>query len=200
MDQRAVTYLVDGDSRRRAAIVHELSGIGFHVEPFEDAHELVSSGPNPGVILVRDEDDSVATLRNQLAKFGTWFPIIAFSEQPSARRVVQAMVAGATDYIDWPVTSAKLADRLRDADGTVTEIVAARLREGAARSRVDCLTKREREVLIGVTSGKSSRDIGEKLRISPRTVEIHRSNMLKRMGATNTSDAIRIALQARLMD
>ena len=61
------------------------------------------------------------------------------------------------------------------------------------------LTRREREVLEGVADGLSNRLIGEKLRISPRTVEIHRANMLNKMGASHTSEAIRIAIEASLV-
>ncbi|WP_292924834.1 response regulator transcription factor, partial [Novosphingobium sp. SCN 63-17] len=74
-----------------------------------------------------------------------------------------------------------------------------KLREALARSRVDRLTKREREVLAGVAGGLSNRMIGEKLSISPRTVEIHRANMLTKMGANHTSEAIRIAIEAALV-
>jgi len=76
----------------------------------------------------------------------------------------------------------------------------SKLREAVARSRVERLTRREREVLAGVAGGLSNRLIGEKLKISPRTVEIHRANMLSKMGANHTSEAIRIAIEAALVN
>ena len=75
-----------------------------------------------------------------------------------------------------------------------------KLREARARSRIQKLTNREREVLIGVAGGLSNRKIGEHLSISPRTVEIHRANMLDKMRANHTSDAIRLAIEAALVD
>jgi two-component system response regulator FixJ len=72
-------------------------------------------------------------------------------------------------------------------------------REAVARSRIDRLTRREREVLHGVATGLSNRKIGESLAISPRTVEIHRANMLTKMGASHTSEAIRLAFEASLI-
>lgn len=200
MEQRATICLVDGNSRRRAAIFHDLAGMGCHVEPFEGADELIRSRPNPGVLLVSDEDEAIATLSNHLATSGTWFSIIAFSERPETPRVVQAMLAGASDYIAWPVNGEVLAERIQNADGTKTKIASDKLREGAACSQIDRLTKREREVLACVASGMSSRAIGEKLRISVRTAEVHRANILKKIGASNTPDATRIALQAKLID
>jgi two-component system response regulator FixJ len=69
-----------------------------------------------------------------------------------------------------------------------------------ARSRVERLTRREREVLAELAGGLSNRLIGEKLNIGPRTVETHRANMLNKMGANHTSEAIRIAIEAALID
>lgn len=74
----------------------------------------------------------------------------------------------------------------------------ARLREEKERSRITRLTPREKEILVGVADGLSNRMIGERLSISPRTVEIHRANMLGKMGASHTSEAIRIAIEASL--
>ena len=74
------------------------------------------------------------------------------------------------------------------------------IRDTLTRIEADGLTKREREVLAGVAGGLSNRMIGEKLSISPRTVEIHRANMLTKMGANHTSEAIRIAIEAALVD
>jgi two-component system, LuxR family, response regulator FixJ len=73
-----------------------------------------------------------------------------------------------------------------------------RLREVMARSRVQKLTPREREVLAGMADGLSNRLIGDRLAISPRTVEIHRANMLNKLGANHTSEAIRIAVEASI--
>ncbi len=74
-----------------------------------------------------------------------------------------------------------------------------RLREAHARSRGQKLTRREREVLEGVADALSNRMIGERLQISPRTVEIHRANMLNKMGASHTSEAICIAIEASIV-
>ncbi len=67
------------------------------------------------------------------------------------------------------------------------------------RSRLQRLTRREHEVLAGVAIGLSNRLIGEQLDISPRTVEIHRANMLTKIGSQHTSEAIRIAIEASLV-
>ncbi|MYL97501.1 LuxR family transcriptional regulator [Novosphingobium sp. FGD1] len=200
MDVISNLILIDSDMRRRAAISHVLSSSNIHVEPFEHVAELASSWPRSGVVLIHDEPGAIEELIESMARQGEWFPIIAFSEQPAAQRIVQAVLDGAIDYIAWPISPEELTDNLSRAITRAESLGNAKLREVMARARVDRLTRREREVLGGVASGLSNRLIGEKLSISPRTVEIHRANMLNKLGANHTSDAIRIAIEASLVN
>jgi two-component system response regulator FixJ len=192
-------FVVDGDFRRRAAISHCLAGASIHVEPFEDVTELISRWPRSGLLLVHDDTQSVSTLLSHMGQSGNWLPVIGYAENPSTRTVVQAVLEGAIDYISWPFTAEEIAEVVGTAAGRAKIFGGTKLRESLARSRVDRLTKREREVLAGVAEGLSNRLIGEKLSISPRTVEIHRANMLTKMGANHTSEAIRIAIEAAVV-
>ena len=193
-------FLVDGDVRRRAAISHCLSGSTIHVEPFEDSSELITRWPKNGLLLVHDDGRSIANLLGQMGRLGQWLPVIGYAQDPSTRQVVSAVLEGAIDYIAWPFTGEEIAQVVDHAESKAEVFGSAKLREALARSRVDRLTKREREVLSGVAGGLSNRMIGEKLSISPRTVEIHRANMLTKMGANHTSEAIRIAIEAALVN
>ncbi|WP_323982082.1 response regulator transcription factor [Novosphingobium aureum] len=191
--------LIDNDLRRRASISHALSSADMHVEPFENIAELSMAWPRSGIILIQDEAGAIDELIDNMARHGEWFPIIAFSENPDAQRIVKAILDGAIDYIAWPITAIELNGTLERAMARAECLGNAKLREVMARARIDRLTRREREVLGGVASGLSNRLIGEKLSISPRTVEIHRANMLNKLGANHTSDAIRIAIEAALL-
>jgi len=186
--------------RRRAAISHCLADSAIHVEPFEDASELIGRWPRNGLLLVYDDGRSIAQLLTQMGKSGHWLPVIGFAQEPSTRMVVRAVLDGAIDYIAWPFDRDDITRVVDDAEAKAETFGSAKLREALARSRVDRLTKREREVLAGVAGGLSNRMIGEKLSISPRTVEIHRANMLTKMGANHTSEAIRIAIEAAMVD
>lgn len=199
MTQRTSLLLVDGDFRRRAAISHCLAGSDLHVEPFEDPAELFLRWPRDGMLLVHDSGDSIARLLEHMGQTGDWLPIIAFAEGAQIRRIVEAVLQGAVDYLVWPFTEGDLAESVRAAEDRARSVAGSKLREAVARSRVERLTRREREVLAGVAGGLSNRLIGEKLNISPRTVEIHRANMLSKMGANHTSEAIRIAIEAALV-
>lgn len=191
--------LVDSDHRRRAALSHCLVGTGIHVEPFENARELYHRWPRAGLILACDEGEQLRELLGHMAEQGEWLPLVAYSEVPSTPRVVQAVLGGALDYVEWPLDESDVRRALDLADSNENLRSNARLREAMARSRIQKLTRREREVLAGVADGLSNRKIGERLAISPRTVEIHRANLLTKMGANHTSEAIRIAIEASLV-
>lgn len=200
MITRTNLHLVDGNSRRRAAISHSLSGSGLHVEPFEDVRELIARSPSDGVLLVHEEGEAIAPLLEHMGRSGDWLPIVAYAETPEPRSIVEAVLHGAVDFLSYPFDAATVAAAVERAQQRAASLAGSRLREAMARSRVERLTRREREVLAGVVGGMSNRMIGEKLDISPRTVEIHRANMLNKMGALHTSDAIRIAIEASLVN
>lgn len=199
MERISNLILIDSDTRRRATLSHALSAGGIHVEPFENVSELAGAWPRSGVVLIHDRDGAIGELIEAMALQSEWFPIIAFSEGPDARRIVQAVLDGAIDYIAWPITADELTATIGGSIERANGIGNAKLREVMARARIDRLTRREREVLGGVASGLSNRLIGEKLSISPRTVEIHRANMLHKLGASHTSDAIRLAIESSLV-
>ncbi len=200
MNTRTNILLIDGDFRRRAAISHCLSGSALHVEPFEDAIEFIARSPREGVVLVHDDGTGITALLDHMGGTGNWLPIIAFADQPGPRAIVEAVLAGAVDYLSWPFDAEAIAQSVLLAENRAAANSGSRLREAVARSRIERLTRREREVLAGVADGLSNRLIGEKLAISPRTVEIHRANMLNKMGANHTSEAIRIAIEASLIN
>ena len=199
MERRRTIALVDSNFRRRAAMSHSLAGSGVHVEPFETIDELVASWPQADALLVEDRDETIPELVTLMSDSGNWLPLIAFAETPTPDRIVRAVLAGAVDYLSWPCEPAQVIGALIGAESTGAALGSLKLREARARSRVQKLTRREREVLAGVAGGMSNRMIGEQLEISPRTVEIHRANMLTKMGAQHTSEAIRIAIEASLV-
>lgn len=193
-------FLIDEDFRRRAAVSFSLSSTGIHVEPFENVSEITERWPSSGVLLVHDERQAIAALLDHMDRSGNWLPLIAFSESLDARRIARTIRDGAIDYVSWPIEGEDLASVIREAEETPTAFGRMKRREASALNRIDRLTKREKEVLAAVAGGMSNRVIAEKLAISPRTVENHRANMLNKIGATHTSEAIRVAIEAQLIN
>lgn len=198
MESWKFIHLVDSDGRRRATISHMLSGIGIHVEPFEDSSEISWKSQKHGMVLAEDTPGAVAILLDQMAQSGNFMPIVAFSVEPTTHDVARAIREGAVDFLQWPCEASDIGNSLIGAQTNGAHLGSLRLREAMARSRIQRLTKREREVLDGVAQGLSNRKIGEWLAISARTVEIHRANMLQKMGALRSADAIRIAVEASM--
>lgn len=192
-------FLVDGDMRRRATISHCLSQCDIHVEPYESVAELRGHMAEFGLVLIHDDGTAISQAVDCLAEAGNWMPVIGFAEMPEPRAVVRAIHLGAVDYLAWPFAQGEVVNLIADAAATVETIGNRQTRAYSAKKRVERLSKREREVLLSVANGLSSQKIAEQLEISPRTVEIHRSNMLSKLGASNTSEAIRLAVEADIV-
>lgn len=199
MLRRKTLYLLDADTHRRAAICHALAPADIYVEPYDSIEEIKIHWPRSGAILVEDFADHIPHLLEFMAGRHQWLPLIAFSERPPAQRVAQAILSGALGYFEWPASPPEIEETVERAEADSNLLGSFRLRQARARSQIQKLTRREQQVLSAITEGLSNREIGERLAISPRTVEIHRSNMLNKVGANHTSEAIRIAIEATLV-
>jgi len=161
---------------------------------------MFEQSPPSGMILVHDDGCSISELNAQMERLAIWLPIIAYSEASDTRKIVKAMHEGAIDFLDWPFDIDAFSNTLETIESRSKPIAKAQMRQAAARRRIMKLTPREREVLTYVANGHSSREIGKLLDISPRTVEIHRTNTINKMGVSGTTEAIRIAIEAGLFN
>jgi FixJ family two-component response regulator len=193
--------ILDGDSKRRASMSFTLNRLGRHAEPFEGIEELVYSWPKTGLLMAHDDGEAIAALVARMEGGCNWLPVIAYSAHPAPRQVASVILDGAIDYIAWPGPETDLVEAIRQAEPGARRHAMGELRsrEITARMRVECLSRREREVLACVTEGLSNRLIGKRLEISSRTVEIHRAHILEKMEARSTSEAIRIAVESGIV-
>ena len=200
MDQRLILHIVDGDSRSRAEQARTAFALGHHAEVYSDLSELWERTPFSGIILLRQSaiDLPLAALFDRLGEKGAWVPVIVCAEHPQIEDVVGAIKGGALDYLQLPLETGRLA---RSLAGVTEEAEAqgwARRRAADARRRVSLLSKREREVLELLAQGSSNKVIARELSISPRTVEIHRGNMMTKLRAIHSAEAVRLWLQSGL--
>ncbi len=200
MSERQVIHFVDGDTRMRAELSRAAFAMGHHAEVYADLVELCEHPPERGIVVLRDdlEHGGVEAAVELFERWGIWLPIVAIDVMPDTRRVVAAIKAGALDYLSLPLDPAGLATTLARIDEEARAHADARRRMVEARGRIGNLSAREREVLDWLALGSSNKSIARELAISPRTVEIHRANMMSKLGATHAAEAVRLRIEARL--
>ena len=194
-------YVIDSDSRRRAQIAKMSYEAGLHAEPCQDLEEFAKLVRRDGYVLSADNEDtaSIAEVMQTTQAVDFSLPASVYSENPTPERIVTAMLSGALNYHIWPLT---VDDLKRAVTMTPEQVSLARLRskQSAANAAIGQLSPREVDVLRQMTRGHCNKVIAMMLGISPRTVEIHRANLLKKLPMQSTSDAIRIGIYAGLDD
>ena len=200
MDQRITLHIVGGTSRSRAEQSRLAFALGHHAEVYSDLDELFDRPPRGGVIIACDQllDQGVARLLDRLGDEGIWVPLVAASCDPGVEQVVAAVKAGALDFLPLPLTERELRRLVAHFHSDGGRHADARRRLIEARRRIGLLSRREREVLDWLSEGCSNKAIARELDISPRTVEIHRANMMDKLGATHAAEAVRLRLDAGL--
>lgn len=200
MTRKASLHFINSNSRQRAELARVGFQLGHHSEVYGDLSELSVHPPREGIIIACDtvEDGGVAMILERLSRLGIWLPLIAVDTDPRPGRIVEAIKAGALDYLSLPLEPERF-ERCLDRIGKEAELFgAARRRMIEARDRIASLSVREREVLEWLTEGSSNKVIARELDISPRTVEIHRANMMHKLGARHAAEAVRLKLEAKL--
>ena len=202
MSRKATLHFIDASSRHRAELARVGFSLGHHSEVYGDLSELSVHPPREGIIVARDtvEDGGVATILERLRRLGIWLPLIAVDAQPRPTRIVEAIKAGALDYLSLPLDPERFGRCLARIAKEAEDFGQARRRMIEARDRIASLSNREREVLDWLAQGSSNKVIARELDISPRTVEIHRANMMNKLGARHAAEAVRLKLESGLDD
>jgi FixJ family two-component response regulator len=195
-----VLHFVESDTQIRAELFKLGISLGYHCEIYDDFSELAAHPPRSGIIILRDRpgDGGMGMAIERLLDLGIWLPVIAMDADVTPSRVVRAIKEGALDYLTLPLKADRLEACLARIREEAAQASAVRRRLVQSRNRLATLSCREREVLEALAAGGSNKEIARKLNISPRTVEIHRANMMGKLGARHAADAIRIRLESDL--
>ena len=197
-----IIHLVDDDEAIRRSAGFMLKTSGYKVSSFASGVELLREAKDlqPGCILldVRMPDMDGLQVQRALQERGIGFPVIVMTGHGDVGVAVQAMKAGAVDFIEKPFEKAVLLSALEEGFSRLEQTGRSRARAEEARVRLQALTPRERDVLEGLVRGHPNKTIAYDLDISPRTVEIHRANLMSKLGVASLSEALRIAFAAGL--
>lgn len=197
MSNHATVHIVEPDQNLRTSLFKACRQLAFHAEIYEDVEELVGYAPGSGVILLADTVAvPIAPRLRYLAERLVWLPVVATGVAPAVPQIVAALKAGALDYLPLPIDPVAHGDAVRRVIEEAARQSDARRRLIEARGRLAKLSARERQVLDRLVEGNSNKAIARALEISPRTVEIHRANMMGKLGARHPSDAVRMRIEA----
>ncbi|MFO8153986.1 response regulator transcription factor [Thioalkalivibrio sp.] len=191
-------YLVDDDPDVRSAVSLLLKTEDFRVSAFEDANGLLGTvderTPGCAVLDVRLPDMDGLSLQRELRRRGIRMPVIFITGHGDIPMAVRAVNEGALDFLEKPFHDDSLIEAVRHALVTDEDQRAGAAEMAQVEERLATLTPRERQVLEALLDGKPNKLIARDLDVSVRTVEIHRGNLMQKMGAKSASHLARLAL------
>jgi FixJ family two-component response regulator len=192
----SIVYVVDDDFSVREAIKSLIRSVGLRVETFGTAQEFLHSArpdaPGCVVLDVRLPGLSGLDLQRELAAHGIYLPVIFITGHGDIPMSVRAMKAGALEFLTKPFRDQDLLDAIQQALERDRSARQQRSETAEVRERFDSLTAREREVMGLVVSGLLNKQIAGELGTSEVTIKIHRSQVMKKMGAGSLAELVRM--------
>jgi two-component system response regulator FixJ len=204
MANERLVHLVDDDEAIRRAASFMLRTSGFLVKTYASGVEFLAAAAEakPGCILmdVRMPEMDGLEVQKALRDRGIFLPLIVITGHGDIGLAVDAMKAGAVDFIEKPFPKEGLLRAIEEGFARIEQAGRRHARAEEARARLETLTPRERDVLEGLVRGHPNKTIAYDLGISPRTVEIHRANLMTKLEVPSLSEALRLAFAAGLGD
>ena len=203
MDAEALVFVVDDDAALRASLQDLLESVGLRVVACASAQEFLRrprpEAPSCLVLDVRLPGLSGLDLQKQIAEGDRDMPIIFMTGHGDIPMTVQAMKAGAVEFLTKPFRDQELLDAVHQALARARHARAQRAEMAALRRRFDTLTPRQRDVLARMVAGLLNKQIAGELGTSEATVKTHRKQVMAKMRAESLADLIRIADQLGLL-
>jgi FixJ family two-component response regulator len=193
-------FIVDDDPLVLGAVETLIKSVGFEVNTFSSAQAYLESDlpDEPGCLVldIRMPGLSGLDLQDEMAARGLTLPVIFVTGHGTVPLSVRAMKAGAVDFLQKPFEDQDLLDAVQRAIEEDGQARVERRETGEIKRRVESLTQREAQVLLGVAEGKLNKQIAHDLGLSENTVKTHRAHIMQKMQAESLADLIRLTEKA----
>lgn len=193
----STVYVVEDDASVRLSLVSLFRSIGMEVQAHGSATQFLALDRRPGpcclVLDMRLPDLDGLRLQSALKDSGRELPIIFITGHGTIPMSVQAMKAGAVEFLTKPFTDEDLVGAVRHALATDREALAAREVHSALRGLYENLTSREREVFALVAAGFLNKQVAAELGITEITVKVHRRHVMEKLEVRTLSDLVLVA-------
>lgn len=195
-----VVFVVDDDEAVCESLRLLIGDIGLEVRTFTSAREFLgryeASRPGCLVLDVRMSGMSGLELQSRLRELGIYIPTIIITGHADVPMAVEAMKAGAMDFIEKPFRDQVLLDGIQKAIDLDLRVRRQHRERQDVRARIQLLTQREKEVMDRLVAGKSNKNIAFDLGISQKTVDFHRANILEKIGVSSVVELVRLTQKA----
>lgn len=201
MSAGPIVHVVDDDADVREVVARLVESVGLAAQAFSSAQEFLSSydGSRPGCIVL-DLRMPVMTGIEALTRFAERdikLPVIMLTGHGDVPSAVRSLKRGAADFIEKPFNPQVLLERIQAAVAEDAARAEADQRSATLKQRFSGLSRRESEILNLVIEGKTSKQIARQLGISDKTVDVHRTNLMRKVGVTSVAELVKLAVTAR---
>jgi len=200
MTSASLVFVVDDDDSVRDSLQALLISAGFAVSTFASARDFLAAVSEPSGCLIADirmPDMDGLELQQEILRRGYPISVIVITGHGDVPLAVRAMKAGAIDFIEKPFDDESLLSSVRRAVDLGHQKQDAAAETQAALKLLSLLTPRERSVMEQLVAGRPNKIAAHELGISPRTIEIHRANIMDKLNVRSVADLVRISLAAQ---
>jgi FixJ family two-component response regulator len=202
MTDEFTVYLVDDDAAVRKSLSRLLRVKGYGVQAYSSPQEFLEQhdplAPGCALLDVAMPGLNGLSLQQALTARGSHRPVIFITGEGDVPTSVRAMKAGALDFLTKPVKEKDLLEAVERAKTRDAEHRLVESELDSIQAKIKTLTPREREVLVHVVAGRLNKQIAGDLGTVEKTIKVHRSRMMEKLGVRGVADLVRLAEKARI--